>query len=226
MADLAGSQAPLSVAIDIKNPLDYLALEPTLCLADDLGIAVDWLPFVGRPPARQMPGGIDRRSRHLRWRAANAARELERYAAVQGLILHDPDRAPDTALAGMALLAARARGETVLRHYLRASFEGYWSGNLNIDDRDALAHLLAEAGVRCFEPDPAGFEELQEGLREAGIFRTPAYRLDDELFIGRAHLPMIRWILEGRRSPPRSKTSPSPCRSRRRPANPRLGKGD
>lgn len=39
------------------------------------------------------------------------------------------------------------------------------------------------------------------GLREMGVFDVPAYLVEDDLFLGRQHLPMIRWLLTGRRGP-------------------------
>ena len=38
--------ADLRVYIDFKSPFAYLAVEPTRSLAAELGITVDWLPFV------------------------------------------------------------------------------------------------------------------------------------------------------------------------------------
>ena len=38
-------------------------------------------------------------------------------------------------------------------------------------------------------------------LRSAGLFQVPAYVVEDEVFYGRQHLPMIGWILDGRSGP-------------------------
>jgi hypothetical protein len=38
--------------------------------------------------------------------------------------------------------------------------------------------------------------------REAKAFEAPAYVVGDEVFIGRAHLPMIEWLYRGRTGAP------------------------
>ena len=40
--------------------------------------------------------------------------------------------------------------------------------------------------------------------REAGVVEAPAYLVGDEVFIGRAHLPMIEWIYQARKARRRS----------------------
>ncbi len=52
--------------------------------------------------------------------------------------------------------------------------------------------------MEAFEPDAAQFNALQESLSLAGVLDTPAYLVDGDIFLGRAHLPMVRWILTGR----------------------------
>jgi 2-hydroxychromene-2-carboxylate isomerase len=88
-------------------------------------------------------------------------------------------------------------------------FERYWNESLDIENVRAIARTLDEAGV-----DAAAFEgfattegraalaSAQEYLLESGIQNAPAYLLGDEVFIGRQHLPMIRWLLSGRRGAP------------------------
>ena len=39
---------------------------------------------------------------------------------------------------------------------------------------------------------------IQTQAAESGIIAAPCYVLADEIFVGREHLPMIRWILAGR----------------------------
>ncbi len=48
----------------------------------------------------------------------------------------------------------------------------------------------------------AQFDQLQLDLRQAGVFSVPAYLIDADIFMGRQHLPMIRWILSDRRGEP------------------------
>ncbi|MDE0055437.1 MAG: 2-hydroxychromene-2-carboxylate isomerase, partial [Gammaproteobacteria bacterium] len=89
-----------------------------------------------------------------------------------------------------------------LRDYVDRAFRQYWEEGLDIEDADAISRLLSAAGVGEFDPDVDHFRALQERLALAGVFDTPAYLVDGDIFLGRAHLPMIRWILTGRAGPP------------------------
>ena len=188
----------MAVVLDIKDPHSYLAKDPTYALADELGLEIDWLPFVSRPLRRHAGGDEDRGSRHRRFRAAYNERSIQRYASVRGVTIRNIYRAPDSTLAGMGMLAARAHSEGALRNYLDRAFRQYWEDDLDIEDAGIVSGLLSAAGVGAFEPDGSQFDALQESLAAAGVFETPAYLIDDDIFIGRAHLPMIRWILAGR----------------------------
>ena len=63
---------------------------------------------------------------------------------------------------------------------------------------DSLRCFVAVAEQLSFRRAAA---EVARRLSEAGVFQTPAYLLGDEVFIGRQHLPLIRWRLEGERGP-------------------------
>ena len=78
------STRPLAVVLDIKDAQSYLAKDPTYALVDDLGIKIDWLPFVPRPLRRHTAVGEDRGSRHRRFRAAYLKRSIARYASIRG----------------------------------------------------------------------------------------------------------------------------------------------
>ena len=191
---------PLTVGIDLKSPECYLALGPTRALARDLAIEVDWLPVV-TAPRRPAPEGDDRGARHKQHRATYRALDLARYARAAGITLRDPGRSPDSTLAGMAMLAAKAHSDAALAGFLDRAFERYWAAELDLEDHGALRALLGEVGVAAFDEDAPGFETLQASLAEAGLFDAPAYLVENEVFNGRAHLPMIRWILQGRVGP-------------------------
>ncbi len=197
MAEPFAATTPLTVAVDIKSPECFLALAPTRALARDLDLDIDWLPIV-TAPRRPAPEGDDRGSRHKRHRVTYRQRDLARYARAAGLTLRDPDRSPDSSLVGAAMLAAKAHSARTLHAFLDIAFERYWKTELDIEDRDAVAATLREVGVSDPPEAPDAFAALQDSLAAAGLFDAPAYLVDEEVFFGRAHLPMVRWILEGR----------------------------
>ncbi len=210
-------EARLTVLLDVRHPLAALALLPTLdwVAASKLDPIrdVDWLPLsvpALKPPSPPGPPGSknDRGVRHRRYRAQAIAREIESYGRAQGFLLHEPYRDGDAGAANRAWLWLRERQRHRLGDYLRALFRGYWSLELDPADEEQVAALVSETGA-----DGQGFRDwsaadaeraaarVADGLRDRGLFQVPGYLVEDEVFYGRQHLPMIRWILEGREGP-------------------------
>ncbi|MGH0031898.1 MAG: DsbA family protein [Myxococcota bacterium] len=200
----------LTVLLDVRHPFACLALGPTRALGESLGIDVNWLPIEAQPlnpPSTPAPGD-DRGVRHKRYRAQAIAREIDVYAAAQGLVLRDPYRAGDVAAANRGWLWVRDRAPAALPDWLERLFAGYWSVELDASDPRAVAATIDAVGADgagfldwCDGDGAAAAERLAAELRERGVFGVPAYLLEDEVFQGRQHLPMIRWILEGRSGP-------------------------
>ena len=87
-------------------------------------------------------------------------------------------------------------------------YERFWRRQLDIEDPNVVAAVVEEAGGdrQGYLDYAAGegrsaHDELQTKLHPAGVFGVPSYVLDDELFFGREHLPMVRWMLGGRCGP-------------------------
>jgi hypothetical protein len=179
--------ADLRVALDIRHPLAYLALRPAIEFGREMAIEVDWLPLEGQPLRAPSPPAADddRSVRHRRYRAQAIAREISIYARARGA--HAPDSLP-------ALL--------------EELFRRYWALDLDAGDRAAVTGVLRALGLPSsdFEGWAAdeGAHELERVarvLQEAGVHQAPAYIVEGEVFHGRQHLPMIRWLLEGRTGP-------------------------
>ncbi len=203
----------LIVAIDFKQPQSYLAVGPTTKLAAALGIEIDWQPMAARPlraPPEETVGD-DRGARHRRFRARYFERDLHRYAETQGLRLGDVYRAADSSVAAMGLLwakrhSARAGVARTVDAYVRCVFDGYWRGGLALDDAGAIRGALDAVGIPAAAFDPASeraeYESVLGHWRAAGLVDAPAYVLGEEIFLGRAHLPMIEWLVTGKAGPP------------------------
>ncbi len=211
-ADL--EKARVSVLLDVRHPLAYLALHPTLAFAESHAIDVNWLPL--EVPTLKPPSAVreddDRGIRHRRYRAQAIAREIERYAEAQGLVLREPYRSGDAGAAHLGWLWVRDRHPEQLSAYLALLFRSYWSLELDPASPEQVARL-----VDSVRAEGASFLDwsanegsvvataLADELRDRGLFQVPAYVvkdvLEEEVFYGRQHLPMIRWILGGRSGP-------------------------
>jgi 2-hydroxychromene-2-carboxylate isomerase len=87
-------------------------------------------------------------------------------------------------------------------------FRAYWACELDPVSLEDVAPLVdsvnakAEAFVAWSEANGASVAAtIADELRERGLFNAPGFLVEDEVFFGRQHLPMIRWILDGRTGP-------------------------
>ena len=201
----------LTVCIDFRDPLAYLAKDPTCLLEKEFPISIDWQPLQVPPmkPPQAAVTGDDRGTRHRRYRAEAAAKDIFRYAEIRGLQLNGIYSEADSSLAGIGLLWVKQQSGEIQHRYIDLVFERFARRTLDIESFEAIALLLHEAGAATegLEQFVTGdgramFNLLQLELGQTGVFSVPAYLIDGEIFHGRQHLPMIRWILSDRQGEP------------------------
>ena len=185
----------LTVYIDFKSPAAYLALNPTLDLAERLALTIDWRPFktierdVPKLGKEETVGESHRRVRAASQRALNI-----KYANHQGLDLIYPETigATDLALGALRLIHGAPLS------YIKAAFDEYWTDHRDLDDQVVVERLIR----RCV-PDqdldlnkaPGALQVAQEEAEDAGIVGAPAYVIDGQIFVGREHLPWVEEIV-------------------------------
>jgi 2-hydroxychromene-2-carboxylate isomerase len=123
--------------------------------------------------------------------------------------LQDPYRSPDSTAAAIGLLWCTSQSAELTRRYVDSAFARRWGGPLDLASAAAIGALIRDVGgdTRGWidyagAAGHAALEQTQQRLGEAGVFDVPAYLLGDEVFLGRQHLPMLQWILTGRRGEP------------------------
>ena len=207
-ADL--EKARVSVLLDVRHPFAYLALHRTLAFAESLALDINWLPLT--VPTLNAPSvareGDDRGIRHRRSRAQAIAREIETYGEAQGLVLREYYRSGDADAANLGWLWVRDRHAEQLPAYLAELFRSYWSSELDPSSAEQVARLVDSVGAKgasfldwSADEGRAAAAALAAELRDRGLFQAPAYVVEEEVFYGRQHLPMIGWILGGRSGP-------------------------
>ena len=193
----------IGFAFDYTSVASLLAFEPTCALANELGVDIEWLPFPSAVRTPSKPVGAEEAvsERHARVRAGYFARDTARYAAWRGIELNRDAAGVDSSLACAGGLWAACHG--VAPDYNRHVLTEFWAGRLDIENAGALAAVLDRHDARGFERfDFAGpLAEHRAAAAARGVSNVPAYLVDDEVFVGRAHLPMIRWLLNGRVGP-------------------------
>ena len=180
----------------------WLAFVPTCRLADELQVPVNWLPMC--VPAKVVPDAKENESvpeRHARVRAEYMASENARYAGRLGVPLKRTGAGVDSWLAAAATIRATEQG--VGREFVERVFRGFWEGELDIESAAAVTGILDELGAAGFDLDGGArrLGELREELAERGVFGIPTYLVEGQMFMGREHLPMIRWLLTGQEGP-------------------------
>ena len=187
----------ISIYIDFKSPQAYLAMQPTLdLLAQFNDVHAAWLPFATRqkPVPRAKPNET-RSESHFRVRAeAREATHLY-YAQMQNRPMTFPQAPGETTLALAALRFCHADPLP----FIKAAFHAYWADQADLNDEAVVLGLLTACGVGAegFSATEAleGLEQTISAAHELGVIDTPAYIVDEQLFIGREHLPWIRELL-------------------------------
>lgn len=193
--------AGIAFAFDFTNAASLLAFKPTYALADELGVDVELLPFpteVRETP----PNGSDETvgARHARVRTAYVAADTARYARWQGLELNRDATGVDSTVACAGCLWAGRVGAA--RDYATRVLAEFWAGRLELDP-EPLADVLDDLGAPGFLGYDHGrdLEEHKAEVASRGVYNVPTYVVDGQHFVGRQHLPMIRWLLGGSEGP-------------------------
>ena len=189
----------IELVLDFVSINAYLALRPAKQLSDDLGVELKLTPLrtTSELQALEEPSAsADLGERHRWIRAEYARKDALRYAEVQGLKISIDDRDRNSTAALQGLLAANAEGRGL--DYASTVFQNFWTGELEIDSDEAIASVLRELGISGFNAtDPRwDLESTKADLATREIYSVPTFWVDGERYLGRQHLPMIRWQLE------------------------------
>lgn len=198
---------------DYKSPYAYLAKDPINRLADERGVAVDWLPYTLDIPAylgsaRLGPDGKvveEQRNAHQWRRVRYSYMDCRRQARKVGLVIRGTQKIWNSVPAHIGMLWTQRAGDDVFRRYHDRVFERFWKRELDIEDRTVLETVLAECGapVAGFADYLAGdgqteHDRVRAEAEAKGVFGVPSILVDDELFWGREHLDDIRALLLAR----------------------------
>jgi 2-hydroxychromene-2-carboxylate isomerase len=194
----------LTVYIDYKSPYAYLAMEQTRALAGDFNLDITWHPYSLQ--IQDYLGQVDTRNPHQWRRVKYSYMDARRMANERGLIVLGPQKLFDSTISHVGMLYAGDAGTEVQDRYHDIVFERFFKRDLNIEDPDAIAKVLLEAGatVNNFQDilESEGRARLDSVLKDAedrlGIFGVPTYVIGNEIFWGGDRIPQVRRYLEQR----------------------------
>ncbi len=208
------SETTMQVFIDIKSPHAYLSIRPTLEVARDYKVQIDFLPYtlsyetlgvsskVESDMQRRPPSEAADRKARMYYAAAR------QYAALQKLPFRSPNRLLNSDLAHRAFLFAKTQ-DLEIAFLMSIYVNGWGSGwrSYDLESPELLEKTLKEVGasITGFEEfiasNSTGAIQLEQWMKTAeksGITGVPHYVFHDSerdrslgLF-GREHLSLIR----------------------------------
>ena len=188
----------VTVWSDYCCPWCYLALD-RLDLLDELGVAVDLLPFELHP---ETPAGGRRHRPDGRTAAVFARVGAECEEA--GLPFVAPGATPNTAMALQVAESVRRTSPARFPELHRRLFRARFVDGLDLGDERVVEDLAAGVGadldaVRTWRADgraEAAVAEARAAAVDAGVTATPAFRFDTGLVVTGAHprASLARWV--------------------------------
>ena len=186
---------PIKLYFDYKSPFAYLAKDEAYQLEEDYQVRVEWLPYVVNIP--EVYGDLQTRDRQ-QWRKIRYSyMDARRWANKRGLVVRGPQKIFDSSIAAIGMLYARKQGK--FRAYHDRVYERFWRRELDIENKQTVAAVLAE-----IEADPEGFlayleregrtelEAIQQRADADEVFGVPIFIVEGEMFWGHDRIPLVR----------------------------------
>ncbi len=181
---------------DYKSPFTYLALAPAFELEKTHSVKLEFYPHAFDFEA--YGGELEQRSPRDWYKVRYLYADARRFANERGITIRGPRKLFNSRIALMSGLFADRHGK--FREYSLRVFERFFKRELDIENLEALAEVVAESGMdaaefRGFIADagPAALTEaLAQGERD-GVFGVPTLILVGEPFWGNDRMA---WIIK------------------------------
>jgi 2-hydroxychromene-2-carboxylate isomerase len=146
---MAETLETLKFYYDFKSPFSYLALAPTLALAETYRVRIHFMPYA--VDLKSAYGGELKQRTELHWaKVRYLYADARRFANDRGLIIRGPQKLFNSRLALMSGQYAADHGK--IAEYAERVFDRFFKRELDIENLDALCLTLTESGL-----DPEGF---------------------------------------------------------------------
>ena len=187
--------AEIKLYSDYKSPYAFLAFDPVMALAEKFRVRVTWKPFQLRIK------GKGQRSVYSEYKVRYSYMDARRWANLRGgIVLRGPLKIYDTTPALIGSLFARDHGKLI--DYSRIIYTGFFRREIEIDQPDAVAGVLAGLGLDAAAfadylagPGAAEYEAIQEESAADQIFGVPIMVFEKEPFWGYDRLGLLEMRL-------------------------------
>jgi len=177
---------------DYKSPYAYLAFDPGFALEEKYEVRVRWRPFQLRLK------GKGQRSVYSEYKVKYSYLDARRWANQRpgGLVIKGPLKIYNTTPALVGGLFAEKQGRLV--EYSRKVFERFFRRELEVDQPDAIAAVIAGLGMseQGYRDYLAGegmldYERAQEDATADQIFGVPIFVFKGEPFWGHDRIGLL-----------------------------------
>jgi len=182
-----------------QSPWTYLGHDRFVRIAQQAGAAVNVKP-VDLGKVFPVSGGLPLGQRAPQ-RQAYRLVELARFRDVLGLPLHIKPRyfpVPGDDAARLIIAVGRDDGPAAAMRLAGAALTAVWAQERNIADPATLAELLAECGLPAQRLEASRTPEVQAAYDantqqaiDAGVFGSPSYVIEGEIFWGQDRLDFV-----------------------------------
>ena len=185
-------RAEVKMYSDYKSPYAYLAFDPGMALERKFNVRVRWRPLQLRLK------GKGQRSVYSEYKVKYSYLDARRWANMRpgGLILKGPLKVYDTTPALIGGLFAERQGR--LLDYSRTVFERFFRRELEVDQPDAIAAVIAGLGMsdEAYRDYVAGegmraYEQAHEEAAADHIFGVPIFIFKGEPFWGHDRIGLL-----------------------------------
>ncbi|WP_425160744.1 2-hydroxychromene-2-carboxylate isomerase [Candidatus Binatus sp.] len=175
---------------DYKSPFAYLAFDPAFELEQRYNIRLRWIPFQLRIK------GKGERSLYSEHKARYSYLDARRWAKPRGLVIRGPLKVYDTTPALIGGLFAEQQGR--LLDYSRKVYESFFKRELEADDADAVANVIANLGMSADAyrkylsgEGAVAYQRAQDEAANDHVFGVPLFIFDNEPFWGHDRIPVL-----------------------------------
>ncbi len=191
----SGERREVKMYSDYKSPFAYLAFDPAFALERRYRVRIRWIPFQLRIKGR------GERSVYSEYKARYSYLDARRWAAPRDLTIRGPLKVYDSTPALIGGLFADNHGRLI--DYSRKVYELFFKRELEIDDPDAIASVIAGLGMSADEFRAYLSGEGQRALKRAQdeaaadhVFGVPLFIFEGEPFWGHDRLPVLEQRLK------------------------------
>lgn len=188
---------PVKFYFAYTSPFSFLAWQPACELADSHRVRIRFIPYGVN--IRKVYGDVTDRSQRDQDKVRYLYQDARRFAKERSLVILPPRKIYSARIAFYGAMCAEDQG--LLRPFSDLVFDRFWKRELDVENADALAAILDEAGgdsskFRSYVADENAEAKprLKACFAEAErdhVFGVPTFVIDGELFWGHDRLDWV-----------------------------------